>query len=187
MDANDEHNCPQQDLWAVAYRRYIRLWMNLALTVYPDVQEAEDIVHSVIQSAMGRPGDPFASLEHIRNYVAKAVLNRAGQHRQRVSKVGRWDDHADLAASSGPSILHLEDQEQHGALRQVMGKLPARDYEIVKLRYYSGFTFQEISDFLGLALSTVKSREESALRKIRLGLRKNGIEVLVISEKRGGK
>lgn len=183
MATTDTHECVQSTLWAAAYKKYYRLWVNLALTVHFDIAEAEDVVHGVIQSAMTREGDPFASLEHIRNYVAKSVLNRAGQNRQRENRTIRWDDKAEILSQVGPSSEDLEDREQVRILREVLVGLNSRDFEIVKLRYFTGLTFQEIAGYLGLALSTVKSREESALKRIRRALRKNGGEGVLIERK----
>jgi RNA polymerase sigma factor (sigma-70 family) len=185
MATPDTHECVQSTLWAVAYKKYYRLWVNLALTVHFNIPEAEDVVHAVIQSAMTRDGEPFASLEHIRNYVAKSVLNRAGQNRARENRAMRWDENAEILSRVGPSSEELEDNEQMRILREVLVCLDSRDYEIVKLRFFSGLTFQEIAGYLGLALSTVKSREESALKRIRRALRKSGVEEVLIEGKGG--
>jgi RNA polymerase sigma factor (sigma-70 family) len=184
MATDNPHERMQTSLWAAAYKKYYRLWVNLALTVHFNLADAEDVVHEVLHSAMARDGEPFASLEHIRNYVAKSVLNRAGQSRHRSDRTTRWDERVEILCQVGPSSAELEDQEQVRILRRVLARLNSRDYEIVKLRYFTGLTFQEIADYLGLALSTVKSREESALKRIRKALRKNGIEVVLIP---GGK
>jgi len=180
MATTDTHECVQSTLWAAAYKKYYRLWVNLALTVHFNIAEAEDVVHAVIHSAMTRQGDPFASLEHIRNYVAKSVLNRAGQNRQRDNHNTGWDEKAEILSRVRPMSEDLEDVEQLRILREVLVGLNSRDYEIVKLRYFTGLTFQQIASYLGLALSTVKSREESALKRIRKALRKNGVEGIII-------
>ena len=185
MTANDPPGCIQSDLWTVAYRKYYRLWVNLALTTHLTVPEAEDIVHAVIHSAMTRHGEPFASMEHIRNYVAKSVLNRASQTRQRGERVQRWDEKAEHISGIQPSDGDLEDREQLEILRDVLVRVSARDFEILKLRYFCGLTFLEIGSVLGLSLSTVKSREEAALRRVRRALRKNGVEGLLIGKKKG--
>lgn len=184
MTTTNLHGCAQSELWAAAYKKYYRLWVNLAFTINFNVEEAEDVVHSVLQSAMAREGDPFSSLEHIRNYVAKSVLNRAGQSRKLRDRTQRWDEKAEQLSEVGASLEELEDREQMLILRHVLAKMPARDYEIVKLRYFTGLTFQEIANYLGLALSTVKSREESALRRIRRQLRKRGVEGLIIGRRK---
>jgi RNA polymerase sigma factor (sigma-70 family) len=185
MATNESHGFTQQALWAAAYKKYFRLWMNLALNVYFDPKEAEEVVHAVMHSAMTREGEGFASLEHIRNYVAKAVLNRAYQGRQRDERMVRWDEKTEGLFGIEPTTLEIEDNEQMQILRSVLVGLKPHDFEIVKLRYFGGFTFQEISQILGLALSTIKSREESALKKIRTELRKKGIELLEIDGRRG--
>jgi RNA polymerase sigma factor (sigma-70 family) len=186
MTAEDFKVCAQSDLWTVAYKKYYRLWVNLALTTHVTIAEAEDAVHAVLQSAMTRHGEPFASLEHIRNYVAKSVVNRASQSHRRDDRAVRWDDHAETCASVSPSDVEMEDREQIRLLRAALAGLSERDFEVLKLRYFSGLTFQQIGVFLGLSLSTVKSREEAALRRVRKALRKKGVEVLLMGKTRGG-
>jgi RNA polymerase sigma factor (sigma-70 family) len=185
MVTNDSSKCPQTALWAVAYKRYYRLWLSLANSVCFNASDAEDVVHAVIQSAIARPGEPFGSLEHIRNYVAKAVLNRAVQTRQKDERLTRWDGEAEIRAGVEPSALELEEKERDLMLRKALVALSPRDWEVVKLRYFNGLTFQEIADGLGLSVSTIKSREESVLRKIRTRLRKFGIESVILGGKRG--
>ena len=61
----------------------------------------------------------------------------------------------------------LEQREEREALLSVLQGLSEQDYQIVKLRFFSGFTFIEISEMLGAPVSTLKSREDAALRRIR--------------------
>jgi RNA polymerase sigma factor (sigma-70 family) len=60
-------------------------------------------------------------------------------------------------------------------LLEGLGGLPKKDFEIVKLRFYGGLTFQEISDLLHLPVSTLKSREDSAMKKLRRWFQKRGV------------
>ncbi len=66
----------------------------------------------------------------------------------------------------------LERQEERAALRAVINGLSRQDYEIIKLRFFSGLTFIEISRMLQKPVSTLKSREDAALRRIRKDMQK---------------
>lgn len=65
----------------------------------------------------------------------------------------------------------LEQQEESTALRAVIRDLSQQDYEIIKLRFFVGLTFVEISRMLSVPVSTLKSREDAAIRRIRKGMR----------------
>jgi RNA polymerase sigma factor (TIGR02999 family) len=56
-----------------------------------------------------------------------------------------------------PEIL-----EVHDALEQLQQKHP-QAAEVVEMRYYGGYTLPEISEYLGIALTTVKNKHELAM------------------------
>jgi len=162
------------NLWVAAYQRYFRLWVNLARTSRASEDDAQDIVHGVIASILGEPSRQFVSLEHLRNYVARAVLNRVIQHRQQINKRYSFSDLPEMLTAFIPDPLIDRHSQEANELKIVLRKLRRKDFEIIKLRFYSGLTFSEISELLGRPISTLKSREDSALRKIRKELRKKG-------------
>ena len=69
----------------------------------------------------------------------------------------------------------IDDDYQTRALKSAIQRLPRRDFDVIKLRYYAGYTFDEISSILGTPISTLKSREEAALQKLGKCLRKKGL------------
>lgn len=139
------------------------------------MQDSEDIVHGVICSALEKTGKTFESLEHIRNYVAKGVLNRVIQARQRADRHVPLSEHYESRCPVKLNDLSIDQERIQGLLREAIRNLPDRDFEILKLRFYVGLTFNEISQLLSLPMSTLKSREESAVRKIRKWFRKCGV------------
>jgi RNA polymerase sigma factor (sigma-70 family) len=154
-------------LIVTAYQRYRSFWINLARTSKLSTEDAEDILHGVIGSLLSRRDPAFESLAHVRNYVARAVLNRAGQARQRGQRVCEFDETFAEGLDVLKDVGGLEQQEEREALLAVLQGLSEQDYQIVKLRFFSGFTFIEISEMLGAPVSTLKSREDAALRRIR--------------------
>jgi RNA polymerase sigma factor (sigma-70 family) len=161
-------------IWSAAYRKYFRLWTNLARGGNLTEDEAKDIVHSVLLSILADPSRTFDSMEHARNYVAKSVLNRVKVIRLRNARRVVWEDAHEIRVAVIPNDVPGDDLLRQEALTNVLRKLARRDFNILKLRFYCGFTLSQSSEILGIPLSTIKSRETVILRKIRERLRKNG-------------
>jgi len=161
--------------WVEAYKKYVHFWINLARTIRVSDEEAKDIVHGVIASSLANAGKEFQSLEHIRNYIAKGVLNRALQVRHRAGRLAPITEHLESVFAVLPDETASDSSNIRQALREGIERLPRNDFEILKLRFYSGLTFGEISQMLQMPVSTLKSREEAALKRIRKWLRKKGL------------
>lgn len=160
--------------WEEAYKKYCRFWLALARSATIPDEEAEDIVHGVIASALSQPSKEFQSLEHIRNYVSRGVINRVIQYRQRADRQVRLAEiHEIAAAVKTDEGMHDLDRRRE-VLRRAILSLPDKNFEVLKYRYYSGLTFKEIGQLLHISISTLKSREDAAIRKIRRLFRKSG-------------
>jgi RNA polymerase sigma factor (sigma-70 family) len=158
-------------LVAEAYCRYKTFWINLARTSLLSAEDGEDLVHGILGSILGREDLSFESLDHVRNYVARAVLNRAIQIKQRGGRMSEFDEETVVDNTAFTQQAILEQQEESMALRAVIRDLSQQDYEIIKLRFFVGLTFVEISRMLSVPVSTLKSREDAAIRRIRRGMR----------------
>jgi RNA polymerase sigma factor (sigma-70 family) len=166
--------------WEKAYRRYCRFWISLARGNGLSEAQARDAVHAVLLVLLGDPSREFESQEHIRNYVARAVINRAAVERQRPDRAASSAELFDSAMCIRSDSAMLADRrllesEGDDALRAALLSLPRKGFEIIKLRFYCGFTFLEMSQMLHMPISTLKSREDAALRKIRRVLRQRGM------------
>lgn len=165
----------QTTFWVDAYRKYLKLWLNLAKTVNISDEEAQDIVHGIISSLVSDPSKKFESTEHIRNYVAKSVLNRAIQAKQTNGRRTHLTENIELQFALATQETDGDELQQMQALKEAIQQLPRKHFEIIKLRFYSGLTFIEISGWLHVPISTLKSREDAAIRNIRKWLRKKGL------------
>jgi RNA polymerase sigma factor (sigma-70 family) len=158
--------------WVTAYRKYLRFWVNLARSSSLSEEDAQDVVHAVIASALALDRRRFESVEHIRNYVARGVLNRSFQMHQRGGRCTEFTEKIDVLFAERAEELNHDEHLLRSVLLQGLKSLSRKDFEVLKLRFYGGFTFQEISDLLHLPVSTLKSREESAMNKLRRWFRK---------------
>ena len=158
-----------------AYRRYCRFWITLARSIHLSDAEAEDLVHTVLAAVLQSGSKQFETLEHVRNYVARGVLNRAIQYRQKLERRAPWDEKVEIQFPVEADVSRGDRERFSRLFRKALCSLPRRDFEIVKLRFYCGFRFVEISAILGFPISTLKSREDAAIRRLRAFLRKNEI------------
>ena len=161
-------------LLETAYRKYSRIWINNALSAQVSEEEAKDIVHSVICTVLGMEDGKFESVEHVRNYISRAVINRAWQAKKRGDRRVSWGEAVEIRFPTPFDPGESEEKAEREAFRGVIRGLSDRDFEIVKLKYFMKLTFLEISELLGMPISTLKSREVAALKRIHRDLRKKG-------------
>lgn len=69
-----------------------------------------------------------------------------------------------IAAGTEQQIVQ---QETDIELMQIIGQLPFKLKSVLILRYYQDYSFQEVSDVLGIPLGTAKSRHHQAIAKLR--------------------
>jgi RNA polymerase sigma-70 factor (ECF subfamily) len=60
------------------------------------------------------------------------------------------------------------------AIREAMDALPSDQRSVIELAYFDGLTHTEISEQLGTALGTVKTRLRLGLSKLREAMRDHG-------------
>lgn len=161
--------------WIDAYRKYFSFWVSLARSSSLSMEDAKDVVHAVIASALGQDRSRFESLEHIRNYVARGVLNRVILFYQRGMRTTEFTERIDIQIAERIGEPNYDEQKVRSVLLEALRGLPKKDMEILKLRHFSGYTFQQIGELLHLPVSTLKSREDSAIKKLRQSFRKKGL------------
>jgi RNA polymerase sigma factor (sigma-70 family) len=161
-------------VWQNAYEQYYIFWIRQARRVSPSYEAAEDVLHSVLAQILQDRERTFSSPIHLRNYVAKAVLNRSIDVRKRSSGYEKFHE------ESGHFLVHDAFELRHDVptmrtmLVRALAALPPHLYAVLKCRYFAGFTFKQAREFLQVPVSTLKSREDAALRRIRKYLERNG-------------
>jgi len=161
-------------MWAAAYRKYFGLWTNLAKTSGLTEDESKDVVQSIIAGILCEPKREFESLDHVRNYVAKSVFNRVKVVRARNGKKSAWHEDTEIRFAIIPDEYAGDAAMLRDSLCSAVGGLTRKDFNILKMRFFSGFTLAQVGEFLDMPISTVKSREDAILKKIRKKLRRNG-------------
>lgn len=142
------------------YDRFAAGLYRYALMILADPAGAADAVQHVFVSLLGGR----TSIEDEERYLRRAVRNACYTAlRQRRPNV--------VSADSAPlleAVAAVRDRpEERIAIEQAMRALPAEQREVIHLKVFEGWTFQEIADFGGDSVNTVASRYRYAMDKMR--------------------
>ena len=138
---------------------------NLCYMMLHDEALAEDAVQETFLKA-------YKGLEKFRGDCGqKTWLMRIAVNTCRDMQRSGWFRHEDRRVS--PEMMpdaQADPAEDTQALAQAIVALPARDREVVLLRYYQDMTFKDIAKTLGIAPSSVVNRLKRAEKKLRVTL-----------------
>ena len=143
--------------------RFHRSLFNVALRILGNVQDAEDVTQTVFGNAFSALDsyDPrFRFFSWIYRMTVNESLNTLKRRRNVVSIDGSFDIPA-------PAVSQNEAEERVG---KALLELKPDDRAVVVLKHFVSFSYEEISDVLGVPVKTVKSRLFTARERLRESL-----------------
>jgi len=174
----------QRDMAAFVevYRRYARAVYSLALSILRDGMAAEEVTQDVFLKVWRQP----ELYRPERGKFAAWLLTVARHHsidrlrkERRSFAVPAGDDLAQRLRTDedeGPDdIAWLHAMRQ--AVLSALASLPPPQQEVVRLACFHGLTQAEIAAHLQQPLGTIKTRMRLALRRLRLFLESQGMEM----------
>jgi RNA polymerase sigma-70 factor (sigma-E family) len=149
-------------LYAAHWRQLVRL----SVLLVRDVGTAEEVVQDAFVSVHGRWSrlrDPDRGLAYLR----QAVVNRsrsALRHRAVVTRHAERAPEPSYAAGADEPLLA---SGRRGAVLDALRALPARQREVLALRYYLDLSEAEIAETLGISRGAVKSHASRGTATLR--------------------
>lgn len=143
------------------YQQHRMRLVRLAILLVDDAATAEDVVQEAftgLHRNWGKLRDSRAAVGYLRTAVvngSRSVLRRRKTAREYVPPHGISDRSAESLA-----MLSTE----HQAVVDALAQLPARQREVLVLRYYGGLSEAEIAEATGISKGTVKSTASRALQ-----------------------
>lgn len=134
--------------------------VRLAVLLVDDRSTAEDVVHDVFAGLLTgakRLRDPDAAVAYLRRGVVNR--SRSALRRRRTARAYAPPEDPPRAGPDDLALLGEEQREVCAALQT----LPARQREVLVLRYWSELTEAQIAETLGISRGTVKSTASRAL------------------------
>ncbi len=130
-----------------------------------------DAVDDLVQETFVRA---FCGLNGYRPGCFEAWLKRIAINTARMYRRSAWQRLVDLV--SPPDMVVAADDEPYEQytrretarrLREAVSRLPARQAQAVRLRYLAGESFPAMTELLGVPESTLRSRVEAGLDRLR--------------------
>jgi RNA polymerase sigma-70 factor (sigma-E family) len=138
------------------FRTHRLAMVRLALLLVDDRETAEDVAQEAF-AALHRRWNALSSDAAAVAYLRTCVVNgsRSILRRRRTARLHATtaNDVVTVPAADGPALLGEEHREVLAALR----RLPARQREVLVLRYWSELTESQIAQTLGISVGAVKS------------------------------
>jgi len=155
---------PPEELAALVDREYARLVGTLVLLT-GDREAARDAAQEALVrlcrdwSSVRRLAVPAAWLTRVAINAARSQHRRVGAQRRAYERAGSAFD-----------VTRDPDVADRLAVREALAALPARQREVIVLRYYLGYDHAAIAEALGIGGGTVKSSLSRGLVRLRAEL-----------------
>jgi RNA polymerase sigma-70 factor, ECF subfamily len=162
---------------AELYERYGKLVYSIAYYSVGDVETAEEITQDVFLNACNNAHTYRIEKAKVSSWLASIARHRAIDELRR-RNVRPEKDQIDWPADVGmdllPGVPSAENPEQmveitmqSESIQQMIAALPSDQRQALALAFFKGLSHQEIADFLGEPLGTIKSRVRLAMQKLR--------------------
>ena len=144
--------------------RYQRSVFNVALRMLGNVQDAEDVTQTVFGNAFIAL-DSYDPRYRFFSWIYRMTVNESLNTIKRRRNVVSLDGSFEIAA---PVAVSKSDAEER--VGSALLELKPDDRAVVVLRHFVSFSYEEISDVLGVPVKTVKSRLFTARERLRESL-----------------
>jgi RNA polymerase sigma-70 factor, ECF subfamily len=129
------------------------------------VEDAEDVVQDVLVQAW-RQREKYRGIECAAPFLFRMTANRSADVLRRRKRAGPPSQDQPGGPAGDPERLRL--------VEAVLGRLPSRQAEVIRLRVYGELPFESVAAAMGCSVPTVKSRFRYGIQKLRRILKRQG-------------
>lgn len=160
------------DAYTALYNEHFALLNNYGYKFTRDVSLIEDSVHDLfvrLWATRQNLGNPVS----VRNYLFKSlrhILLRKMQKKARLSERLREEYYQFQVSFVQHPPASMEDKELQQQVRCIIDGLPARQQEIIYLRFYEGLSYDEIADIMSISVSSTYKLLYKALNNLQASM-----------------
>lgn len=144
------------------YREHYRSLVRLASVLVDDVATCEELVQDAFVAVLRRSGG-WVDDDAAPAYLRSAVLNGARSHLRKQQVRRRWLQRATLPADQPGADVATMHGDDTRTMLAALRSLPARQREVLALRYYLDLPEAEIAATLGISAGSVKTHAHRGL------------------------
>jgi RNA polymerase sigma-70 factor, ECF subfamily len=159
--------------WQAALSEHGRWLRTVALARVGDPHDADEVLQEVALAAVEhgrRLRDPVKVAPWLYRVAVVAALQyrrRQGRRRKLVDRYARRFEPTESDSRAIDPLDWLLAEEEQSLVRQALARLPARDAEILMLKYTQDWTYRQLAEHLGLSTGAVEARLHRARHKLR--------------------
>ncbi|MBL6690788.1 MAG: RNA polymerase sigma factor [Pseudomonadales bacterium] len=152
--------------WLALVKRYETRLYNHALRMVGNSDDALDLLQDLFLSVYRNLGN-FRGDAPFPAWLFRIATFRCTDHlRKRKAQFSEYEELQDDNRGSNPATGY-EDVRSNGDIVRLLGSLPNEQRQVIELKFFQNFTFDEIAAQLGITSNTAKSRLYAALKKLR--------------------
>jgi RNA polymerase sigma-70 factor (ECF subfamily) len=173
-----------QNALACLFQRHGHMLRNVAARILGDAAEAEDLVQDLFLFIQRKCSVFDSSKSSARSWIVQMAYHRAIERRRYLS-TRQFYGHADLQARAERVVGNPTTETEYSAeavfgrngLEKVIGSLSEDQRETLRLHFFEGHTFAEISEKLGQPHGNVRHHYYRGLAALRKQMGENRVRL----------
>jgi RNA polymerase sigma factor (sigma-70 family) len=161
-----------RDMFLALYRKYYHSLLFIGLKRIKDPHLVKDAIQQQFLY-LWEKRQTIQEAQNVRSYLINSFLRKLATDWIKTEKSTRleiaWSniDHEPLPSPEESLIANQEQRQIHELLMANINALPARQRELIVMKFYDGLSYDEIVEKTGLTHRTVYNKIHEALKKLK--------------------
>lgn len=166
-----------REMFLALYRKYYHSLLFIGLKEIKDASLVKDAIQQQFLY-LWEKRESIQEAKNVKSYLITSFLRKLTSDWKKLEKTGNlqiaWSSHSEEPLPTPEESLIVKDGQKqlYKLLMCHINTLPARQKELIILKFYEGFTYEEIVQKTGLAHRSVYNKIHEALKKLKLELEK---------------
>ena len=164
-----------QELFLALYNKYYHTLLFIGLKEIKDAQLVKDAIQQLFLYLWEKRGN-IQTANNVKSYLVTSFLRKLSddwKKTTRISKLQVVSSDYTTETPLTPEECLIKKDEQHRSfemLQSYLNELPARQKELIFMKFYEGLSYDEIVQLTGLSHRTVYNKIHEALKKLKLDI-----------------
>jgi RNA polymerase sigma-70 factor, ECF subfamily len=158
--------------WNAALAQHDRWLRTIVLARVRERQAVDEVMQEVALAAV-RQAAPLLDVAKVAPWLYRLAVRQSLLYRRKCGRKRRLESSyaqfgpPALGATLADPLAWLIAQERRSLIRQALGRLAARDREILLLKYTENWNYHQIAQHVGASHSAIEARLHRARRRLR--------------------
>jgi len=162
-------------MFLALYKKYYHSLLFIGLKEIKDPQLVKDTIQQLFLYIWEKR-ETIGEAKHVKSYLVTSFLRKLSTHWKKSGKISNlqvvWINNSEDTQPTPEEKLIKKDEQNYlfKLLMNHIDDLPNRQKELIVLKFYEGFTYEEIVQRTGLTHRTVYNKIHEALKKLKLDI-----------------